>query len=218
SLATRMRSRPHPRTETAAPPRVGILSLLRPAPLAFIAFFFSYALQVLFHSELLGLLPFLLFFPGIVLYVLRILGPKRSSRSGTRAPDLAVGLLALFVIGHLIVGISVGGYTFPEAVRLFLIYVGTAWAYLYASRIAREHDLRVVTLAIAVAGTIFAVYWMHETYTKMIRKEIPTFQLMSFEYKKMRNDMTNEEMNTSTLGTQYRANGLSGTYTTTGAL
>ena len=197
-----------------------LLSILRPTPLAFIAFFFSYALQVSTGNELFGLLPYILLVPSVAFYLL-----KTTSRVDCGRRAVSIANLDLFVssflalsTAHILAGILLGGYSLTDAARLLLIYVASSWVYFYASRSATESGIRSIMMAIAVATIVMSLQWVHETYNKMVKKEITQFQLLSYEYQKMRNKVTDEEMNPSALGTQYRAHGMGGSHPITGTL
>ena len=199
---------------------VSVLSIFRPTPLAFIAFFFSYALQVVTGSELVGLLPYVLLVPSLTLYVLKTMLLRRNGARilGVGSLDLLVSAFMGFATAHIIAGALFGGYRLTDVVRLFLIFVMSGWVYLYVSRLATANGIRLIMAAIALATVVMSVQWVYETYTKMVKKENTQFQQLSYEYKKKRNNVTDEGMNPSTLGTQYRAHGLADSHPTTGTL
>jgi hypothetical protein len=195
-------------------------SMFRPTPLAFVAFFFSYALQVVTGNEALGLLPYLLLFPSFLIWFLRAVShPQgRTRRLGIGSLDLFVSVFMAFATAHIVAGVLLGGYGVVEAVRLLLIYVVSGWVYFYISRAATDRGIRAIMAAIAVATVFLSIEWVHETYTKMVKKEVLEFQRQSYEYQKRRNNLTDEEMNPSALGAQYRAHGLGGSHPVTGTL
>lgn len=197
---------------------VGLMSILWPAPLAFLAFSLSYALQVITNAEIIGVLPYLLLIPGAAVYVVRMTRRGATRRIGFDSLDLFVTCFVVLSAAHILAGTALGAYKVTDATRLLLIYVGSAWVYVYVSRSATQRGLRAIMLAISLATAVIAGQWVYETYVKMVKEEITDFQRLSYEYQKRRNNLTDEEMNPSALGTQYRAHGLAGSHTVTGSL
>lgn len=199
---------------------MNLLSIIRSIPLAFLVFPFAFAIQVLAQNEYLGLIPYgLLIISAVGIFLKSAYSKKiRWGVQGVRNLDFFCNFFLVFTSIHIAMGILLGGYTLVEAGRLLLIYVGSGWIYFYISRYAREAEIRTVMLVIAIAAIIIGLDWVYETYTKMILHEISEFQRLAYEYSKIRNNFSDEEMNTSALGTQYRAHGLLGGYPYTGSI
>jgi len=194
-------------------------AILRPLPLAFLIFPFSFALQVLYQNERFGLIPYGLLFMSIGVFLFKAPFERNIlwGSTGIRYLDIFVGLFLLSSTTHVVFGIALGGYASTEGARLFLIYVVGGWIYCYFSRYAEETEIRAVMVAITIASIVVGLHWVYETYTKMILLEVSEFQKLSISYTKMRQGDGVDDLNLAGVGTQYRAYGLVENHTTTGA-
>jgi hypothetical protein len=194
--------------------------ILQPVPLAFLVFPFTFAMQVMAQSELVGVIPYVLLTlsAGFVFIKAALAKKVRWGSHGTSGIDFFINFFLLFSAVHIAMGLLVGGEMPREGLRAFLVYVASAWVYFYVSRYAREKEIRAVMLAIAIAAVIVALHWIYATYTRTILEKVTDFQLIMHEYIKLRNNFTDDQVNTSVLGTQYRAYGLLDKHTTTGAI
>src|SRR3990172_3062654 len=143
-----------------------LTAVLSPVPLAFLIFPFAFALQVLNQDERYGLIPYVALAIGALAFLqkTRIRRNVWYASQGIRGPDLFVCAFLLLTTIHIGIGILLGGYTIVEGVRFFLVYVLSGYVYFYASRYARDAEIKGVMLAIAIAAVFVAMNWVYETY------------------------------------------------------
>ncbi len=191
-----------------------------PLPIAFLLFPFTYALQVIVQSELLGVIPYALLALSVLLVVRGIPYAEFIRRlfGDANAVDVFVLFFLVFSVAHIAVDFVLDGWQLSEAIRFLLIYVGSGWVYCHVSRYATEREIRDIMLAISVAAVVVSMHWVYETYTKTVLHETSVYQLLQFEYIKLRNGFSDSQVNVSVLGPEYRAYGLLDMYTTTGAI
>lgn len=200
---------------------MNLLAILNPLPLAFLAFAFSWTMQVLTQNEVLGLVPYMLLFCTIGIISIKYFQSKkiRYGVHGVNTLDFFLSLFFAFSTCHMLIAVTLGGYSFAEGVRYFLIYVGSGWVYFYIARYAKEEEIRMALIAIAIAAVAISVEWVYETYSKLFLLQLVDFRNMAAEYQSARfgSDEGLRADHTS-LSANFRSVGLFDNYTTTGAM
>lgn len=196
-----------------------LFSLLKPIPLAFFIFPFSFAAQVVYGNVVFGALPYAFIIIGIAGLMLKASIDKNNALYERRLNylDYSVLYFILFSMAHICYGVLVGGYILDEGIRLFLIYVLSSWIYFYFARYATEDDIRAALFAIAVSSVILGVHWFYETINKIAFGQISDFQKMAAEYRGMRRGVDETYLNIINVIKGYVTFGLSESHTVAGA-
>ena len=200
--------------------QIDMLSTLTPLPLAFLAFYFSWAMQVLIGNVAVGLVPYALLLMSAAWVSAKKMYRKKSQYGirGINSLDLFIGVFLLFSSCHALLAITFGGYSISDGLRFFLVYVVTAWVYFYISRYARESEIRMVMVVIAIATVIVSIEWVYEVYSKLILHAVVGFQQKAAEYQVMRRDIADVRADQLSLSSAFRSYGLFENYTVTGPM
>jgi hypothetical protein len=186
-------------------------------PLFFLTLPFAFPFQVITQNPLPGGFPYIFLLLHIFLFVFENHRQLRIMPWKINATDwLVMSLVASFSL-HLIINFLGQEIPYDQMVRIFIVYVVSAWVYVYISRFATEEEIRIILTVAVIASIIIALHWMYETYTKLVLQQISWYQHKMYDYFKFRNNFSDGDVNVSLLGPEYRAYGLLDKHTTTGA-
>lgn len=200
------------------------IALLGPAgrllvPFAFAIFPFSFAMQVVSGTELLGIMPYLfLVFSALLVCLSSARFGRLSHRGMAGVLDILVSTLILWSLAHALAGIVSGASSLQETARVILIYVASAWVYFYVVFRSGERDHQDILIATTLSTLVLGLHWCVETYSKFVLQRTSMYQILTHDYIMRRNAFNFEQVNSSVLNPEYRAYGLTDKHTTTGAL
>ncbi len=188
-------------------------------PIFFLMLPLAFPLQVMTLSPLPGGIPYIFLALHFAFFMTRNHRRVLSQIANEKinAIDIFILLLIASFSLHLVINTLEPEVPVDQIVKILLIYICSSWVYIYISRYAEESEIRHIFIVIILATLAIGLYWVYETYTKMILQHLNWYQLKMYDYFKFRNNAVNSEVNTSLLGTQYRAYGLLDKHTTTGA-
>ena len=188
-------------------------------PLAFIAFFFSWTLQVLTGSGAFGVVPYVFLLVTMMGIFARAMFRKRVRWGvhGMNNLDFFVLLFVLLSSVHALLALAIGGYAFADVIRILLISVGSAWIYAYISRYSKESGIRAIMVIIAISTLIVSVEWIYETFSRLILHKVVDFQIKNADYLAMRKN-TSIRAEQVSVSKFLRSFGLFDSYTTTGPM
>lgn len=195
-----------------------IFSLLLPIFMGILPF--AFPLQVATGNPLLGVIPYVLL--GLHFFLFAFLNHREYQLLQWQwTPiDSAVLLLVASFSAHLGYHLLMQEVPSSEMIRIFLVYICSAWLYVYISRFANEAEIRAILLAVTLASILFSMHWMYDTYIKTVFRDTNWYQLKMYEYFKTRNNFGDADVNVSLLcgpQSECRAYGLLDKHTTTGA-
>jgi hypothetical protein len=195
-----------------------IFSLLLPIFMGILPF--AFPVHVAAGNPLLGGIPYVLL--GLHFFLFAFLNHQEYQLLQWKwTPiDWAVLLLVTSFCAHLAYHLVLQEVPSSEMIRIFLVYISSAWLYIYISRFASDAEIRAILWAIVLASILMAAHWMYDTYIKTVLRDTNWYQLKMYEYFKVRNNFGDADVNTSLLchpESECRAYGLLDKHTTTGA-
>lgn len=177
---------------------------------------FSYAFQVCFHNYIVGVFPYFLLLPLILRIGYDSTKIQVQLIHGADIYFVTVGALLLLSSIHIIASFF-QGVDLWHSLRNLVIYSFSLLVFFYFRSYVSVTEARMCMAAVVIASLIIGVHWIFDTYQKIVLGEISYFTELSYEYIKNRNNFSDDQVNVSMLGPEYRSYGLMDKHTTTGA-
>lgn len=182
---------------------------------------FTYAIQVIFENQYLGVIPYLTLVP-IAIRVFNTLNRRKYLIVDGIRRDFTIStpVLTLFVLSlaHIFIDYVQGGIVELQAIRLVIIYIFVVVIFFYFAIDDRLDEINGVLCAIGVASLIIGIQWAYSSYYKLVEGDPGWFAKASYEYIKHVNGYSSADVNVSILRAEYRSYGLLDKHTTTGAI
>lgn len=182
---------------------------------------FTYAIQVIFENQYLGVIPYLTLAP-IAIEVFKTLNQRKYLIVDGIRRDFSISTpaLILFVLSfaHIFIDYVQGGIVELQAIRLVIIYIFVVVIFFYFAIDDRLDEINGVLCAIGAASLIIGIQWAYSSYDKLVEGDPGWFAKASYEYIKHVNSYSSADVNVSILRPEYRSYGLLDKHTTTGAI
>lgn len=187
-------------------------------PLAFFIFPFTYAAQVIGENAWYGGVPYLFIIVSILYNFYRNNYIIWTNFQKLNYMDYFVFIFCTLSLSHIVIGHVFGGVGYETSGKNVLIFLFSWWIYFYISSRASDREIKLILIAICVSGALIAIYWIFDTYLKIVLGVDGWFQEKAFEYIVLRNNFLPDQVNKSVLGGGDRAYGLMNQYAITGAI
>ena len=166
----------------------------------------SYPLQVLTMSPLPSLIPYLLF---CIIFVLHSIDSDLDRKSFVFNKNINMMLfiyIILFVI-HFFWKLLFGVVTLKILISSIVLYVFPLLFYFYFGKYGTVKEFRSVLIAILICGIISGVYFVYDSYSMFILKNVNEYSKQVLEYVLFRQpDLVDPNVSRMTIG--YRSHGL----------
>lgn len=100
-----------------------------------------------------------------------------------------------------------GVITLDEGISAIVNFVLPVAFYVYFRSIASEQEFQAALIAIIVAGLVVGVFFVYDSYSMMVLKEVSNYSLKALEYIELRAP-NQEEVNLARVSIGYRSHGL----------
>ncbi|MFJ9450894.1 hypothetical protein [Herbaspirillum sp. NPDC101397] len=183
-------------------------------PLFFLIIAFSWPMQVLSQSALVGGGAYLLLvLTGALLFRGET---ERFIQKGSYSwIDIALLLVGGVVLIHSILHALLIQESAFYQLKWLIIFGGAGYVYFYTSRYATEAAIKATLASIFLIAIFFSLYWIYESYLKTVLQQTHWYANSAFDYIRSRNGFSIDEVNQSIIKTEYRAYGLQDKHTTT---
>ena len=167
---------------------------------------FAFPLQVMSSSTLPAVAPYILL--AIIFSLTKLQKPYSFKfRWNARKPIIfMISVYLSLLVFHTGWQTVLGFITLANGVSAIVNFFLPVLFFVYFRNIATNEELRIIFLAISLAGLVIGVYFVYDSYSMLVLGKLNDYSIQAFEYSQLRSP--DLEVSESRISVGYRSHGL----------